>query len=279
MITQNKHLDTAIIAIGVSFVAYILFRLARLLLKRYVAKAADELKMDATKQKFFNNALGFVFFIATIIIFFFIIPELRPIATSLFAGAGILAAIVGFASQAAFSNIISGIFIVIFRPFSVGDMVKFGTDNFGTVEDITLRHTVILGLENRRLIVPNTVISQEIIVNSSIKDEKTCIFIPLRVSFDCNIDKVIKAIQEEAQKHPSCIDNRTQEDIEQAVPQVIVRVIDFAESAINIRAQVWANDPASGFFMRCDLYKSIKERFDKDGIEIPFPHRSLIFKG
>jgi len=69
------------------------------------------------------------------------------------AGAGILAVAVGFASQAALSNIISGVFVVIFKPFRVGDRLKIN-ELTGVVEDITLRHTVIRDLENKRIIIP-----------------------------------------------------------------------------------------------------------------------------
>lgn len=86
---------------------------------------------------------------------------LRTVATSLLAGAGILAVAVGFASQQALSNIVSGIMIVIFKPFRVNDRLNIGTTFNGIVEDITLRHTVIRDFENKRIIVPNMVISQE----------------------------------------------------------------------------------------------------------------------
>ena len=127
-------------------------------------------------------------------------------------GAGIFAAIVGFASQSAFSNIVSGIFLVIFRPFSVGDRVKVGQLYNGDVEDITLRHTVIKDFENKRIVIPNTVISNEIIVNSTIIDEKVCMFLEFGISLESNIQKAQDIIQEEAMKSRYCIDNRTEEE-------------------------------------------------------------------
>ncbi|MBK6829965.1 MAG: mechanosensitive ion channel [Flavobacteriales bacterium] len=81
------------------------------------------------------------------------IPSFKHIAVTVFAGAGILVAIVGLAAQDAFSNIISGVFIVAFKP-SAGDQVSVAGHS-GVVEDITLRHTVIRTLENRRAIIPN----------------------------------------------------------------------------------------------------------------------------
>jgi small-conductance mechanosensitive channel len=58
----------------------------------------------------------------------------------------------------------------------------------------------------------------------------------------------------------------------------VVRILGFGESSVNLRAWVWALDSGKGFVMRTDLYKSIKNRFDKEGIEIPFPYRTVVFK-
>jgi len=100
-------------------------------------------------------------------------PNLRALASSFLAGAGILAVAVGFASQHALGNIISGVFIVIFKPFRVTDRVKL-RELTGVVEDITLRHTIIRDFENKRIIIPNFLISEEIIVNSNFEDDRIC---------------------------------------------------------------------------------------------------------
>lgn len=91
---------------------------------------------------------------------------------TLFAGAGIFAAIIALASQQALSNIISGIFIVISKPFRVGDYIELSILHRGTVEDITLRHTVIRDIQNNRIIVPNSKINSETIVNYHLNDER-----------------------------------------------------------------------------------------------------------
>ncbi len=109
-------------------------------------------------------------FLLSLLIMTQFVDELQTISTGIFASAGIFAAIIGFASQQAFSNIVGGIFIVIFKPFRVGDFIQVGT-NIGNVEDITLRHTVIKDLQNKRIIIPNSVISTETIVNNHIEEK------------------------------------------------------------------------------------------------------------
>ncbi|MDZ7777461.1 MAG: mechanosensitive ion channel [Bacteroidales bacterium] len=73
----------------------------------------------------------------------------------------------------------------------------------GTVEDITLRHTVIRNFENRRIIVPNSVISSETIINSNIIEDKVCNFVEISISYDSDVDKAMALMQEEAMSHPN----------------------------------------------------------------------------
>ncbi|GAB7088048.1 mechanosensitive ion channel family protein [Marinifilum fragile] len=264
-----------IFAILIGFIAS---KVIRFFMHRMVLRSAKKLNADPTNYNFLKNAVSFLIFILVIIIVFYSIPELKSIGVSLLASAGILAAIVGFASQQAFSNIVSGIFVVIFKPFRVGDYIKVGDLHFGTVEDITLRHTVIKNPENRRVIIPNSVISSETILNSSIADPKVCAFVEIGISYFSSIDNAISIIRSEAEKHPNLIDNRSEAEIEEGVEKVIVRVIQLADSSVLLRAYVWAENNGKAFVMKCDLLKSIKENFDKSDIEIPFPHQTVYLR-
>ena len=274
----DKQWEQLIFSLIVLAVAFVVGRIIRFILGRFIKASARKLKVDPTRYNFFKNAVDFIIFLVATIIIFRSIPSLHAFSSTLLTGAGVLAAIVGFASQSAFSNIISGIFLVIFRPFSVGDRVKIGQLYTGDVEDITLRHTVIKDFENRRIVIPNNVISNETIINSTIEDEKVIMFIEFTISFDSSIDLATKIIQDEAVTHPYCIDNRNKAELAKGEHEVMVRVISFQESGMLLRAYAWAKDPTEGFELKCDLHRSIKLRFDKEGIEIPYPHRMLLYK-
>jgi small-conductance mechanosensitive channel len=247
-------------------------------LNRFVDRSSRKLNVNPTKFSFLKNGVSFIIFLGALIVVFVLIPELKTLGLTITAGAGIVTAILVFASQQAFSNIISGIFIVIFQPFRVNDLIRIGEQYFGYVEDITLRHTVIRNFENRRIIVPNSVISSETIVNSNILDSKICNFVNFSISYDSNIDKAIRIIQEEAMKHSAFIDNRSDEDKLNDVPSVVVRVINLGDFSVDLRAWVWTIDNGSGYVLKTDLYKLVKQRFDREGIEIPFPYRTVVFK-
>jgi len=274
----DKHWEQIVFALIILAVAFIAGRIIRFILGRFLRASAKKLKVDPTRYNFFKNAVDFIIFLVACIIIFRSIPALQVFSTTLLTGAGVLAAIVGFASQSAFSNIISGIFLVIFRPFSVGDRVKIGQLYTGDVEDITLRHTVIKDFENRRIVIPNNVISNETIINSTIVDEKVIMFVEFTISFSSNLELAIMTIQEMALNHPYCIDNRNVEELAKGEHTVMVRVISITDSGMLLRAYAWANNPTEGFELKCDLHRSVKQRFDTEGIEIPYPYRTIVFK-
>lgn len=272
--------DLKLVAIAAIVItsAAILTRIVRWLITKSFATASEKLNVDPTRYKFFKNAVSFIIWIVALGTLTLLIPQLKALAITLFAGAGILMMVIGLAAQQAFSNIVSGIFIVLFRPFRVGDMIKVGALQYGIVEDITLRHTVITSFENKRIIVPNSVVSTETIINDNIEDAKICRWIEIGISYDSDIELASKIMLEEAVKHPSCIDVRTPVDLANNVPQVLVRVMSFGDFSVNLRADVWTDNPYSARNMHSDLNKAIKKRFDSEGIEIPFPYRTIVYK-
>lgn len=254
-----------------------------ILLERFVSwLITRRVKKLRTKGNLSSNLLfyGYLFagiiYTTAFILIVYTIPALKSIALSLFAGAGILAAIIGFASQQAISNIISGIFIVISKPFRVGDRVDIGIEYEGVVEEITLRHTVIRNFENRSIIIPNSLINSQTIVNSSLYNQMICRHVEFNISYETSIDRAIAIIREEAEKHPDTFDHRTPEEMSVDWPVVPVRVVELGEYYVKLRAYVWAKDSATSFVIYTDLRKIVKERFDKEGFEWPMPKRKII---
>ncbi len=245
--------------------------------KHQIKKSTEELNNDPTNYKFLRHLINALIYIVGFSFAIYSLPQLRIVATSLLAGAGVLAVAVGFASQHALSNIISGIFIVIFKPFRINDRLKIG-EKFGVVEDITLRHTVIKDFENKRIIIPNSIMSNEVVTNSDFIDDVICKWIDFGISYDSNIELAKSIIKEEVLNHPLSIDHRTDRQKNDGEDIVTVRVVNLAEFSVNIRAWAWAKDSGDAFVMSCDLNESIKMRFDNEGIEIPFPYRTIVYK-
>lgn len=273
-IATDNHLAAVFIAIALALiVSYSL----RKFLTRFINHRSDALNIDPTRYNFMKNASTAVIIGAALAFTFYAIPSLRSLGTTLFAGAGIAAAAIAFASQQALSNIIGGVFLVIFRPFRVGDIIHVSSHS-GEVEDITLRHTVIKSFENRRIIIPNAVMSNETIVNSTIKEEKMCRFVEFGISYDSNVDLAKKLISDEALKHPDYIAGLTKEEKGKGVESPRIRMISHGDFAITLRLYFWAAGPIQAMHAHWDLLESVKRRFDIEGIEIPFPYRTIVYK-
>ena len=275
---NNSYLYYGALIFGTLLFAFILSLILRRLLNLIIVKYSERLKADPTNFSFLKNSVSIIIYTVAIIFIFLKIPYLRTLGTALFAGAGIVAAVIGFASQKAFSNIISGIFILIFKPFRVKDTIEFLNSTKGIVEEITLRHTIIRNYENRRVIIPNGNISDDTIINSSILDQKIRMGIVFGISYDSNIEKATKIIQEECMKHANFIDNRSAEEKQNNQPEVVVRLIDLADFAVKLKAQVWTSNNDNAWVIKCDVMKSVFDRFNKEGIEVPFPYRTIVYK-
>lgn len=265
------------IFVGVMLITMIVAFLVGRFFRRLIRRSTEAMDTDPTNYHFFRHAVVGIIYIVGFSIAIYKIPDLRALASSLLAGAGILAVAIGFAAQSALSNIISGLFIVVFKPFRVKDRIQV-RELYGIIEDITLRHTIIRDFENRRIIIPNAVISDEVIVNADYGDDKICKFVEIGISYDSDIKLARRIMKEEILSHPLHIDPRSPQQIENEDELAPVRVLTLGDSSVNLRGYAWAKDSADAFRMGCDLFESIKERFGREGVEIPFPHRTLVYK-
>lgn len=277
----NIKVEDAIIfgikLVVIYLIVRILTAIAKYLFRHTMRKQAEK-GMDVTKVMFLKQIVVTAIYIIGCATFLSLIPGMEKISNSILASAGILAMAVGLASQEALSNIVGGLFIIFTRPFKVGDFIKVDDEVVGTVIEITLRHTILRNVENRMILIPNSKINSATIINSSYGDSSTCAFIDIGVSYDTNLDQAIEVMREEIMKHKLLIDHRTGEEKKVGVPEVVIRVINLGDSAITLRAWAWASTATDATIMKYDLFKSIKERFDKEKIEIPYPYFNQIVK-
>ncbi len=268
------EISTPIIIIFVTIIFAFIFRK---LYNNFIKHSARIMHNDPTNYKFVGHAITAIIYLVGFGWAIYEVPQMRQVANSLLAGAGILAIAAGFASQHALSNIISGLFIIIFKPFRVNDRLLIRDTMQGFVEDITLRHTVIRDFENRRIIIPNTVISDEILINFDFSNDKIVRPIEFNVAMDSNLDLIRTLIQEEVEKHPLSLDNRTPEEIELGNPKVPVRVVGFTNIGITIRVWTWAIDAGKAYELSCDVMESIKKRFDQAGVEMARANKNFTY--
>lgn len=277
-VLQDKNtIEFIVISIGTLALAYVI----DVFFARFLKKSAKILNSeDPTKYRFLRHFLRAIIYITGFAWAISEVPYLKTLSSSLLAGAGVLAVALGLASQQALSNIVSGLFIIMFKPFRINDRIKLNRDPLlqGIVEDITLRHTVIRDFENRRIVVPNAVINQEILVNADLAEDKIIKYVEINIGLSADILKAKQIMREEVMNHHLQVDPRDAEAIAKGEPEVPVRVIAIGEYFVTLRAWACAANASEAFEMYCDLLESIKYRFDVEGIEIPIPHRYILNK-
>ncbi len=200
-----------------------------------------------------------------LILILFLITALHQVGFNLsvlLGAAGIFSVAIGFASQTSASNLISGLFLVAERPFTVGDVIRVGTTT-GEVLSIDTLSVKLRTFDNLFVRIPN---------ESLIKSEVTTLTrFPIRradllvgVAYKEDLSKVRSILEEVADKNPL--------SLEEPKPRYIFQ--GFGESSLDIQFSVWAK--RENFLdLKNSIYSEIKTAFDEQGIEIPFPHRTI----
>lgn len=180
---------------------------------------------------------------------FTVFPEAIGIITSLFVAAGFASIVVGLAAQSSLSNVVAGFFVSVSQPFRIGDAVMFRNE-YCYVEDMRLMHTVLRTWDNRRLIIPNSVLQSEVLTNYSIVDPTVLVPIYVQVSYDSDLKKAMDIMVDLAKRHPDCLPIGS-------LPNAVV--MEFQDSGIRLRLLTRAKDQSTAFNMTRDLLFEIKK--------------------
>jgi small-conductance mechanosensitive channel len=170
---------------------------------------------------------------------------------------------VGFAAQTSASNLISGVFLMVERPFTVGDVIGVGELN-GEVMSVDLLSSKIRLFNNLMVRIPNEKLVKSDIVNYSYFPVRRVDF-KMGVSYDTDPRFVEQVLRRVATNHPLCLED----------PRPVFVFSGFGDSAMNLQFQVWTLRANMGTLQN-DLYRDIKLAFDANGIEIPYPTTTAI---
>lgn len=195
--------------------------------------------------------------------------SITPLITAL--GVGGLA--VALALQDTLSNLFAGIHILVEKPLRVGDFIKLETGQEGYVEDIGWRTTKVRMLPNNMVIIPNSRLSQSILTNYCLPEKRMSLLIPIGVSYSSDPEKVERILLEEAKKGTNDIPGLLSE------PEPFVRFIPgFGESSLDFTLICQVREFVDQYLAQHELRKRIFRRFNEEGVEIPFPHRTVYLR-
>ena len=248
--TFEKILRIAIILVVGILIIYII----TLLVKKLLPK-----NLSQQRRMIINR---FVLYSGVVILFFTIVSELKINLTAIFGAAGIIGIVLGVASQTSIGNIVSGFFLVSEKSFELGDVIRIG-DKTGTVYSIDLLSIKIKTFDNLLLRIPNqTVISSE--VTNVTKFPIRRLDFNIGVAYKEDLGKVTEILKKVTKENPLCLDE----------PEPLIVFKEFGSSSIDILLGVWF-EKANYIQVKNTVFQEIKSTFDKEGIEIPFPHISV----
>ncbi len=195
--------------------------------------------------------------------------SITPLLTAL--GVGGLA--VALALQDTLANLFAGIHILMERSIRVGDFIKLETGQKGYVEDITWRTTRVRMLPNNIVVIPNSKLSQSVVTNYYLPEKRMSLLIPIGVSYSSDPEKVEKVLVEEAKKAVGEIPGLLGD------PEPFVRFIPgYGESSLDFTLICQVKEFVDQYLAQHELRKRIFKRFKEEGIEIPFPHRTVYLR-
>jgi small conductance mechanosensitive channel len=245
----------AILAVVIFFVGRWLVNLTVKVVKKMMA-AAD---IEDTLEHFLGNLLYYMLMAAVVIA---TINQLGVETTSLLAVVAAAGLAIGLALQGSLSNFASGVMIVGFRPYKVGDFIEAGGVS-GTVEQVQIFTTVLRTGDNRQVIVPNSQIMAGDITNFSANPTRR-VDLVAGCSYDDDLDHVRKVLEGIVADDDRVLDE----------PATSIAVTELGDSSVNFIVRPWVKS-GDYWAVRCDMTEQIKKRFDAEGLSIPYPQRDV----
>ncbi|NVO67961.1 mechanosensitive ion channel family protein [Methanofollis tationis] len=200
-----------------------------------------------------------------VVAFLVILPYFEVNLSGLLVAGGFASIVIGFASQSVIGNMISGLFLIIERPVSIGDNINIGSAT-GTVTDINIFSTIIKTYEGIYVRIPNETVFTSPITNYVAHVARRFEY-TVGIPYAADATVAVRIIKEVIRDHPLAL--------REPVPSVYVD--ELGDNAVAVKVRVWA--PSSEWWdVRTELLWTIKTELEKNGIEIPFPQREVWFR-
>jgi small-conductance mechanosensitive channel len=217
----------------------------------------------------YGTVKGVILIIGFLIVLSVLGISIAPLLTAL--GVGGLA--VALALQDTLANFFSGLHILMEKSVRVGDFIRLETGQEGYVDDITWRTTRIRMLPNNMVVIPNSKLAQSIVTNYYLPEKRMSLLVPIGVSYSSDPEKVERILVEEAKKAAGDIPGLLAE------PEPFVRFIPgFGDSSLDFTLICQVAEFVDQYLAQHELRKRIFKRFMEEGIEIPFPHRTVYLR-
>jgi len=245
-------------ALILGFVGWWVIKLINIGVAKFFEKKDYDRTLETFLEDFINNGLK-------VLLFVMVITQVGVETSSLIAMLGAAGLALGLALQGSLSNFAGGILILIFKPFKVGDFIS-AQGSEGTVKQITVFNTKLVTFGNQEVIIPNGNLSNDKITNYSSEGVRRENLV-IGISYDSSIQKAKDLILELCAADENIMTEEGKE--------AMVVVTELADSSVNLAVRYWTTSETF-WPTKFKMIENIKAAFDREGIEIPFPHRVMV---
>lgn len=260
----NLHFDfTENISISILDLLVVITVIFRTLILRLAYKAFTRNLPNEDKAKF-SGIFGYFRWLIYMIILLITLHSVGVNVTAIFAASAALLIGIGLALQTLFQDIIAGVFILIDQSVHVGDIIEID-GKVGRVEEIKLRTTRAVTIDNKVLVLPNHLYLENSLYNWTQNGTLTRESVAVGVAYGSDVELVKRVLLQAANAHPEVVDS----------PKPDVLFTDFADSSLNFQLIFTMNNSFKSQFLKSDLRFEIDRLFRENGITIPFPQRDI----
>ncbi len=239
--------------------------LARILVGMIAIRGADG-HAGVSSSSIIANILKVIVYSIGILV---ILQSVGISVTPILAGLGVGGLAVALALQPTLSNLFAGLQLIASGKLLAGNFVKLASGEEGFVEDITWRSTTIRAMANHLIIIPNSKMADMIVLNYNLPDMETSFNLEVGVAYDSDLDHVERVAIEEGKKLMETVEGGVRDY------EPLVRFQNFGDSSITVRIILRVTEYSFQFAARSQFLRNIHKRFDEEGINIPFPIRTV----
>ena len=226
------------------------------LLRKFIRRSMERAGADVGLMQFLDSLLKVIFYFVLIML---IASGFGVDTTSVMALVGSAGLTIGLAFQGSLSNFAGGVLLLLIKPFKVGDYIIYVADNLeGTVTEVQMFYTTLLTADNRRVVIPNGVLSNNSLVNVTAQDKRR-LDIDVGIGYDSDLKLAKELCEKLLNQEEKILDDQ----------EHIVVVDSLADSAVMLKLRFWVR-PEDYWNTKWRMTENVKILFDENGIEIPF---------
>jgi len=261
---RQRQYSGILIALAVAVASVLLARFIRHAVERQEARTlsgvTNEERIRRIRTPFAmirRIVVPLIYFVGTIIVLMQF-ETFRKLGTAFFASAGVAGIVVGLAARSTLANAVAGVMLCFSQPVRVGDTAMIG-DEYGTIEAIDLMYTTFRTWDNRRIMIPNEIMSDKEIVNYTIRDQRIWAKVPIHLDYAADVEKARKIL----------IDVVKQSGHWNGKDEPVVWFMALGEQTITLWAAAWAGSPPKAWQLKCAILDGALKRFKEEGVALP----------